>query len=108
MNYSTILKHTLFLLCALGMTGVFMLLILYHAEPPVFFVLSGTMLIIILCIRRSLCTTNITVYRVENRIVAEPNPLQSPISTFIVIQQPENQYAIGYPFEKNNPIRVIV
>jgi len=106
MNYKTILKHALLLLCSLGITGVFIILILYHAEPSVFLFVSGTIILILLCIRRSLYTTHITVYHVENHIVAAPNPLQSPMSTYVVIQQPENQYAIGYPVQKANPVMV--
>jgi hypothetical protein len=92
-------------LFALLMAALFSFLIFNRADTSYYLALTLIMVGFLLCVRRTMCPP--TPQRPpERRHVVTPNPtIQNPIS-YIVIQEPENQYSIGVPvtFVKN-PIR---
>ena len=100
-----ILYNTLAGLFALIMAALFAFLIYSRADVSYYMALTFIIVGFLLCVRRTICPPTPQIIN-EHRVVVYPTPaVQNPIS-YIVVQEPENQYSIGVPvtFIKN-PIR---
>lgn len=89
-------------LFALLMAAAYGFLLFNHADMSYYIALTLIIMGFLVCVRRMICPPTQQIVH-EHRFVVQPNPLiQNPVS-YVLIQQPENQYSIGVPltFVKN-------
>jgi len=97
--YKRYLRETIFFFISVGITAVGLFLLFSRADISVYIYMSLLLLCILFLVYR-ICFTQSQIPTYIARDIVVQNvispPPQVPISTIIVIQQPEHQYAIGY------------